>query len=138
MTVIAMPEEAKLVLGNDDIVVTGIGALNIIETLRNISKDTPIHNVGFAGSNSIPIGTRCRVGKVTAHHPVAEFSDRIYTLDGDTPCYTAGDFVTATDIKEPCLFDMELAYILALGFTNVTAEKIVSDCLSLEEYEKQK
>ena len=40
-----------------------------------------------------------------------------------------------TDITEPVVFDMELAHILALGFTNVKSTKIVSDTLNFEEYE---
>lgn len=138
MIVVAMPDELDLVKGHDldDIVVTGIGGLNVVNALRYISRDTPIYNVGYAGSNCIPKGTRCRIGTVSAYHPHAEFVDRKYVLDGDTPCYTSSDFVSHTDIKEPCVFDMELAYILALGFTNVTAEKIVSDNLSAEEYER--
>jgi hypothetical protein len=127
-----MPEERALVSGND-IIITGIGPLNVISKLMNLPRDTPIHNVGYAGSNSIPIGTRCRIGKVSAYHK-AIFTDPKYVLDGDTPLYSSGDFVTETDITEPCLFDMELAFILAMGFTNVTAEKVVSDNLSLKEY----
>lgn len=138
MTVIAMPEEAKFAPAGDQIIVTGIGALNVIETMRSVPRETPIFNVGYAGAKGIKVGTRCRVGLVTAFHPIADYDDRTYLLDGDTPCYTAGDFVTGVDINSPCLFDMELAYILALGFTNVTAEKIVSDNLSLSEYENEK
>ena len=42
-----------------------------------------------------------------------------------------------TNIKEPCVFDMELAYILALGFKRVESIKIVSDNLSLKQYEEE-
>ena len=138
MIVLAMPDELSLVNGheNEVIINTGVGALNVIEALRDFPRDTPIHNVGYAGSNCIPKGTRCRIGRVSLYHPVAEFVDRVYQLPGETPCYTSADFVTATQIDEPCVFDMELAYILALGFTNVTAEKIVSDNLSLKEFEE--
>lgn len=137
MIVVAMPEEVSLVgETKEPILVTGEGALNVISALRNVPRETPIHTIGYAGSNSIPIGTRCRIGGVTVYHPVAVFNDRCYTLDGDTNCYTSSDFVTRTDIKTPCVFDMELAYILALGFTNVTAEKIVSDNLSKEEFDE--
>lgn len=137
MVVIAMPEEAALVRGNgnQEPLVTGVGGMNVYEALRDFPRDTPIHNVGYAGSNQLPVGTRCRVGTVLAYHPNATFQEPEYHLDGDTPCFTAGDFVTSTDIKEPCVFDMELAYILAMGFTNVTAEKVVSDNLSATEFE---
>lgn len=39
------------------------------------------------------------------------------------------------EIKEPCVFDMELAYICSL-FDNVEAIKIVSDNLSMDQYEE--
>ncbi len=137
MIVIATRDELELVRNaREPVIITGVGALNIITTLRDFPRSTPIHNVGYAGSNKLPIGARCRIGKVKAYHPSACFEDREYVLDGSIPCYTAGDFVTSADIDEPCVFDMELAYILALGFYNVTAEKIVSDNLSMEEYEE--
>ena len=138
MTVVAMPEEAKFAPEGDAVLVTGIGALNVIAVLRDVPRHTPIYNVGYAGASGIEIGTVCHVGRVTAFHPIADYADRVYQLDGDVPCYTAGDFVTEADIDEPCVFDMELAYILALGFTNVRADKIVSDNLSMKEYETTK
>lgn len=137
MIVIALPDELSLAGNTDETaLVTGFGALNVIAALQNVSRETPIHNVGYAGSNSIPVGTRCRIGLVKAYHPVAGDDRCCYYLDGDVPCYTAGDFVTSTSITEPCVFDMELAYILAMGFTNVTSEKVVSDNLSKEEFEE--
>jgi hypothetical protein len=137
MIVVAMPEEIQLAgETREPILVTGVGALNVISALRNIPRDTPIRNVGYVGSNNIPIGTRCRIGGVSIYHPVAVFDDRCYKLDGDTSCFTSSDFVTRTDIKTPCVFDMELAYILAMGFMNVTAEKVVSDNLSKEEFDE--
>lgn len=117
--------------------VTGIGALNVIRNLAPIDRDTPILNVGYAGSNSIPVGTRVRIGRVSSYHPNVEFDEPAYQLDGDVPCYTSSDFVTHTDIDEPCVFDMELAYILAMGFTDVVSEKVISDNLSVREYEKK-
>ena len=136
MIVVAMPEEGALAgRTKEPIMVTGEGALNVMSALRNIPRDTPIHNIGYAGGNMIPIGTRCRIGNVTMYHPVAVFDDRSYTLDGNVNCYTSSDFVTRTNIKTPCVFDMELAFILAMGFINVTAEKIVSDNLSKEEFD---
>ena len=137
MIVVAMPDELDLIEGDKkDALVTGAGPLNVIEALRSFPRDMQIHNVGYAGSNNIPIGTRCRIGMVHQYHPNAEYDDMHYCLDGDIPCYSACDFVTETDIKEDAVFDMELAYILALGFTKVTAEKIVSDNLSMEEFNK--
>ena len=69
-------------------------------------------------------------------HPHYAYKEPVFQLDGDVPCYTSCDFVVETEIKEPCVFDMELAFILAMGFTNVTAEKIISDSLSKEEFQQ--
>ena len=48
-------------------------------------------------------------------------------------CYSNTDFMLASPYKD-CVFDMELAYICAQGFTHVSAIKIVSDNLSLHSY----
>lgn len=136
MIVVAMEQEKNIAdLSKDNrIIVTGVG-INVIKALMPLNRDTPIHNIGYAGSNCIPIGTKVNIGMVRMYHPNVTFEEPTYNLGGDIPCYTSSDFVTKTDIKEPCVFDMELAYILAMGFTNVTAEKIVSDNLSVKEFE---
>ena len=136
MIVIAMEEEKKRFAGDEKVLVTGVGAVNILQALRDVPRDTPIRNIGYAGSNSIPVGTEVRVGRVELYHPHYAYEEPVFQMDGDVPCYTSCDFVTETEITEPCVFDMELAFILALGFTNVTAVKIVSDSLSTEEFEK--
>ena len=51
-------------------------------------------------------------------------------------CLTGTDFVLKSDVKN-CLFDMELAYIKALGFKDVVAFKYVSDNLDLQEYREK-
>ena len=51
-------------------------------------------------------------------------------------CLTGTDFVLESDIKG-CVFDMELAYIKALGFEDVIAYKYVSDNLDLQEYREK-
>ena len=51
-------------------------------------------------------------------------------------CLTSTDFVLKSDVED-CLFDMELAYIMALGFENVIAYKYVSDNLDLQEYREK-
>ena len=139
MIVIAMREELKLVpegLAGEPVLITGPGAVNVIRALKGIPRAERIYNFGYAGSNVLPVGTRCRIGKVAMYHPVAGINDRTFMLDGDVPCYTAGDFVTHTETAEPCVFDMELAVILALGFENVASLKIVSDNLSTKEFEE--
>ncbi len=51
-------------------------------------------------------------------------------------CLTGTDFVLESNTKG-CVFDMELAYIKALGFENVIAYKYVSDNLDLQEYREK-
>ena len=133
LNVVATEDELCLV-GGGPTVITGEGAVNVIAALSRMDRDTPILNVGYAGSNAIPIGTRVRVGKAMLHHPNAEYDEPTFELDGDVPCRTSCDFVTETEVTEPCVFDMELAFILAMGFTDVASEKVVSDNLDMEQY----
>lgn len=136
MTVVAMEEERNLAASGEPVLVTGVGAVNVIRSLTDVPRDTPVLNIGYAGSNSLPIGMEVRVGRAALYHPGVEYDEPVFELDGDIPCYTSCDFVTGTEIQEPCVFDMELAFILAMGFTNVSSVKIVSDRLDQEEFEK--
>lgn len=136
LAVVAMPEEICLLADEykENCIVTGSGALNVINALKDIDKETPILNVGYAGSNFIPVGNRVRVGVSRLYHPNVEISEKEYRLDGEIVCYTSNDFVVQTEINYPCVFDMELAFIMALGFKNVISEKIVSDNLNLKKF----
>lgn len=139
MIVVATDEEYKLAqerFKGQKIVKTGVGGVNILNTLKETNKREKITNFGYVGSNIIPIGVEVRIGKCKLYHPNVEYEEPTYKLDGDITCYTSNDFVLKTDIKEPVVFDMELAYILALGFKNVKSIKIVSDNLSLKKYEE--
>ena len=120
-----------------DTVVTGVGYGNVYRALADVPRDTPILNIGYAGSNTIAKGTECIIGECRHYHPNVEFEEPTYRLAGEYICYTSDDFVLQTDITEPVVFDMELYAILSMGFTDVRAIKIVSDNLSLEEYESE-
>ncbi len=142
LVVIAEKEELKLVeeLGYSDypVLITGVGGMNVINALKDIPKDTYIVNIGYAGSNKLEVGTQVEVGWSYTYHPSVKFTERIYRkLNGNSKiyCYTSTDFVTQTDIEEPCVFDMELAFITAM-FKNVRSFKVVSDNLSIKEYRK--
>ena len=143
LVVIASKNEEKLVkeLGyaGKPLVITGVGGVNVIRALKNVARDEEIVNIGYVGSNSIAIGTKVIVGKAALLHEGIEYKEEFgRTVDfkkSKTVCYTSTDFVTKTKIKEPCVFDMELAYICAL-FDKVKAIKYVSDNLNLHEYEK--
>ena len=139
LTVVATDKELTDLakdFSNAPYLVTGIGATNIIEALKDIPRDTEILNIGYAGSVGIEVGKTVTVGRCKLYHPNVSFVEPEYELDGDYTCLTSNDFVLSTDIKEPVVFDMELAYILALGFKNVKAIKKISDSLSLDEYMK--
>ncbi len=140
MIVIATNDEVKLAkeynLKDEEIIITGVGGLNVIESLKDLDKNTPILNIGYVGSNILPKGEIVKINKTLLYHPNVEYNEPSYILnDGDTTCLTSNDFVLDTNIKEPVVFDMELAYIMALGFKNVTSIKIVSDNLNYEDYE---
>ena len=146
---IAEDSERKLVEqylpGETNILVTGVGALNVIHALRDIPRDTELINIGYAGSANFPIGTVVEVSEVRIHHPGLDYKEpRLTLLPVDdlffralnptrAVCYSNCDFVTASPYTD-CVFDMELAYICALGFTHVSSIKYVSDNLSLHTY----
>lgn len=142
LIVVAEKEELKLVdqLGYKGIpiLITGVGALNIMESLRDIPRDTEIINVGYAGSNCLEIGKFYQVRTVTLHHPVADYLEPTYKcveldeLFDAHKCYTCCDFMAPGKVQG--LFDMELAYIMALGFENVRSLKYVSDHMDIKEY----
>lgn len=145
LIVVATDEEKELAkkrFKGHKIIKTGVGALNVIQTLRKIPKWRKIINFGYVGSNNIPIGTELTVDYCGLWHPKVEYEEKIYKLKNKhdnlykNVCFTSSDFVTECEIKEPCVFDMELAYICALGFKNVESIKIVSDNLSLKQYEE--
>ena len=124
--------------------VTGVGAINIIRSLSDVPRDTHVLNIGYAGSANFEIGTRVEVTEVRLHHPNVTYDEPVLMLDAlnmglfpiadrQAVCYSNTDFVLQSNYHD-CVFDMELAYIAALGFEQVSALKIVSDNLSLHDY----
>lgn len=112
-------------------VITGAGALNVIETLNNmdLDPDVPIVNVGYASSKNIPAGKFYRVNEVSLYHPGVEYPEPYYKIAskyGGVDCYTGTDFVEEVELKD-CVYDTELAYIAAFGFTNIEAYKYVGE-----------
>lgn len=144
MIVVATDEEYKLArkrFKRHLIIKTGVGGINVIRKLKHFPKWLKIINFGYVGSNVIPVGTEVNVCVSLLHHPNVDYEEPIYHLkftnpEKDVICLTSNDFVLSTDIKKPVVFDMELAFIMALGFKNVTSIKIVSDNLSLKDYEE--
>ena len=131
-------ELAKKRFKGRKIVKTGIGGINVIETLKHFPKWLKITNFGYCGSNNIPIGTEVRIG-FCSHYHRTQYFDRAYSIGKSTDktwCLTSDEFVEEYKPKDDLVFDMELAYICALGFKNIESIKIVSDNLSLKEYEE--
>ena len=129
-----------------DIVVTGVGAINVMRTLRDLPRDAKIINIGYAGSANYEIGSVVSVKEVRLNHPCVTYPEpelhlqivpAEYLKSPETclhsVCYSNTDFVLQSDYVD-CVFDMELAYIAALGFENLSSLKIVSDNLSLHTY----
>lgn len=146
MIAVATNEEyelAKKRFKGHKIIKTGVGGINVIKTLKHYPKWLKIINFGYCGSNNIPIGTELTVDYCGLWHPNVDYKEKIYKLKNKqnniykNVCFTSNDFVTKCNIKEPVVFDMELAYICALGFKRVESIKIVSDNLSLKEYERE-
>ncbi|MBQ3298572.1 MAG: hypothetical protein IJP71_05630 [Lachnospiraceae bacterium] len=143
MIVVATDEEYKLAkkrFKGHKIIKTGVGGINVIETLKHYPKWLKIINFGYAGSNNIPVGTEVSIGFCQSYHPNTEYLEPAYIINDKESqiwCYTSKDFVLHTDVKEPCVFDMELAYICALGFKNVKSIKIISDNLNMKSYENE-
>lgn len=145
LIVIAQPEEIQLVkdLGfeNNPILITGIGGINVINALKDLPKDTEILNIGFVGSQYYQKGTIVEIVRVRTNHEKAKFFEQPEYLivhnkyDDVCSCYTSSDFVTKTEFEEPCVFDMELAYIKSM-FPRVRSIKVVSDNLNKQEYDK--
>lgn len=128
---------------NGKVIVTGVGMMNACMALCMLPKSETILNIGYAGSNKIPVGTFVKVTEVQTVHKLADFNDRRPIATEfpakyvEAPCYTSTDFVTEWDGDEPAVFDMELAGIVALGFKEVMSIKKVSDTLNYEQFKEE-
>jgi hypothetical protein len=155
LVVIAEPEEMKLVkeLGYDKypVLITGVGALNVIDAVKDLPKNMTLINIGYAGSKDLEPGEFYAVNMVSLYHPNVSYDEKTYNMgwipwcydedEDEEPfkavkCLTGTDFVLKSDVNG-CVFDMELAYIAALGFENLVAFKYVSDNLDLQEYREK-
>lgn len=143
---LSLLDKAKEQLGLDlrdaQLIYTGVGAINIIRSLAGLDRDAEVYNIGYAGSANFEIGTWVEVTEVRLNHPNVTYPEPELQLslitNHQSPitksvCYTNTDFVLASDYKD-CVFDMELAFIAALGFKQLHSLKYVSDNLSLHTY----
>ena len=129
-----------------EVIVTGVGAINVMHALRDIPHDAELINIGYAGSANYEIGRAVKVTEARLNHPCVNYPEPKlllptlpdnYLKDSEacieSVCYSNTDFVLQSDYTD-CVFDMELAYIAAQGFEHLYALKIVSDNLSLHTY----
>lgn len=135
-------EQLGLNLTDATLIYTGVGAINIIRSLQNLDREAELINIGYAGSANFDLGTWVEVSEVRLNHPNVTYPEpelKISALPSPVSncrkavCYSNCDFVLASDYKD-CVFDMELAFIAALGFKNLHSFKYVSDNLSLHAY----
>lgn len=126
-------ELAERIVPGVPVLECGVGALNIMQNLRNIPLDTEIINIGYVGSTNFEIGRQVEIGVSRLYHPNVSYPEPEFRLSGDVVCFTGVDFVLESQERD-CVFDMELAFICGMGFKKVRSIKIVSDNLSLHEY----
>ena len=139
-------DKARETLGIDlsdaELLYTGVGAINIIRSLQNLDREAELYNIGYAGSANFDLGTWVEVTEVRLNHPNVTYEEPELKISNvqypistvkQAICLTNTDFVLASDYKD-CVFDMELAFIAALGFKHLHSLKYVSDNLSLHAY----
>ncbi|MBQ3717405.1 MAG: hypothetical protein II901_03365 [Paludibacteraceae bacterium] len=123
-----------------EVVVTGVGAINIIRSLQGLDREAEVLNIGYAGSANFELGNWVEVTEVRLNHPNVTYAEPELKVESlklkgvkRAICYSNCDFVLASDYKD-CVFDMELAFIASLGFAKLYSLKYVSDNLSLHSY----
>ena len=84
LVVIAEKEELKLVeeLGYGDwqVLITGVGAMNVINALKDLPKDMTIVNIGYAGSKDLEPGKYYAIDKVSLYHPNVNYFEKMVDL----------------------------------------------------------
>lgn len=123
-----------------DCILMGVGAGNVIKTLSGLREGAFLVNIGYAGSNSLEVGTvtlvseSCRL--MTGSYMFTDHANPLLLGGQGWPCFTANDFVTSTDRTTPTLFDMELNYIAAFAFRHeaLVSIKTVSDALDIDAF----
>ena len=137
-----LQEKTGLDLSDAQLIYTGVGAINIIRSLQNLDREAEVYNIGYAGSANFDIGTWVEVTEVRLNHPNVTYEEPELKISNvqcqmsncrQAICYSNCDFVLQSDYKD-CVFDMELAFIAALGFKHLHSFKYVSDNLSLHAY----
>lgn len=132
--------EAAKLFKKHKIMIIGEGFYQVLINLKKINKKKPIINFGMVGSDDFKIGEVIEIGSSKLLHVNNHIKDKTFKLsDSGIVCYTANSFVTKDETHDKkSVFDMELYYILALGYNVVRAVKKVSDNLSYKQYKQYK
>jgi len=137
---------------NISLIITDVGRNNVTIALLELSKiydmkKSIIINIGLVGSNNLNIGSIIEINNSYGYHfDLTPFGDKLYhttnspyklnTINNlkQIDCYTSDGFVQQTDIKETCVFDMELNTITLFPHKKIHSIKIVSDTLDASKY----
>ena len=137
---------------NISLVITDVGRNNVTKTLLELLntyniKESIIINIGLVGSNNLNIGEIIEVNNNYGYHfDLTPFGDKLYHTTNSPyklntinelkliDCYTSDGFVQQTNIKETCVFDMELNAITLFPHKKIHSIKIVSDTLDASKY----
>lgn len=143
---VATVQEAEALIPDkykDNVVTTGIGMINTLETLRDLNLiGDYVVNVGFAGGHNVPVGEVRPIlnNKMYQENNIEGIGSQLLTTYMTDKrwgfCYTASDFLNKTNKNEEEFFvDMELAAYSSL-LCPVYSIKVVSDNLDLDSYNK--
>lgn len=139
---------------NISLIITGITRNNVVKQLFELNNlynyktnEAILINVGLVGSNNLEIGEIISVRNSYGYHfDLTPFGDELYTAYNspyllnkieelkNIDCYTSDGFVLKTNIKETCVFDMELNSITLFPHKKLYSIKIVSDTLNEKLY----
>lgn len=137
---------------NISLIITNVGRNNVTKSLIELlntheMKDAIIINIGLVGSNNLKIGEIIQINNSYGYHfDLTPFGDKLYHTTNSPyklntinelkqiDCYTSDGFVQQTNIKETCVFDMELNTITLFPHKKIHSIKIVSDTLSASKY----
>ena len=89
---------------NWPVIVTGVGAINIIQALSELPREAAILNIGFAGSANFDIGTVVEVTEVRLNHPNVTYPEPTLMLKP----FDDGLWPIARTEKSDLLFQLRL------------------------------
>ena len=137
---------------NISLIITNVGRNNVTKSLIDLlniysMKESIIINIGLVGSNNLKIGEIIQINNSYGYHfDLTPFGDKLYHTTNSPyklntikelkqiDCYTSDGFVQQTNIKETCVFDMELNSITLFPHKKMHSIKIVSDTLNASIY----